>query len=428
MSERMNPRILIVEDEDALTLLLRYNLEAAGYDVEAVARGDEADVRLKEGAPDLVILDWMLPGLSGIELCRRLRSRPESRQLPIIMLTARGEESERVRGLSTGADDYIVKPFSVPELLARVAALLRRSAPERIADVLGFGDIAIDREKKRVTRAGRAIDLGPTEYRLLEFLMQRPGRVFSREQLLDGVWGSDIYIDERTVDVHVGRLRKALNRGHETRQAGVGEARLLRPERRRPPIAAQVGRLIGDTRMIRAIGQAGRRLTAAEEEVRAAGIADRPPAGRLRELEQRAPLTDRNDVVEDLRLGLHIVVVGVRQRGIAAYRVARDPQHVRMHPRLARAWRTGGGRFGAARQAEPVHLADHCVAGDAAQFGRDLARRKAVGPQLLQQFDAFVSPAHASKSSADAAATCPAESALGSGQRSVGPTRLPTHD
>jgi two-component system phosphate regulon response regulator PhoB len=211
----MNPRILIVEDEEALTLLLRYNLEAAGYDIESVARGDEADLRLREAIPDLVILDWMLPGVSGIELCRRLRSRPETRQLPIVMLTARGEESERVRGLSTGADDYVVKPFSVPELLARVAALLRRASPERVADVHGFGDLAIDREKKRVTRGGRPIDLGPTEYRLLEFLMERPGRVFSREQLLDGVWGSDIYIDERTVDVHVGRLRKALNRDDE---------------------------------------------------------------------------------------------------------------------------------------------------------------------------------------------------------------------
>jgi two-component system, OmpR family, phosphate regulon response regulator PhoB len=211
----MNPSILIVEDEEALTLLLRYNLEAAGYDVESVARGDDADLRLREAVPDLVILDWMLPGVSGIELCRRLRSRPETRQLPIVMLTARGEESERVRGLSTGADDYVVKPFSVPELLARVGALLRRASPERVADVLVFGDIAIDREKKRVTRGGRPIDLGPTEYRLLEFLMERPGRVFSREQLLDGVWGSDIYIDERTVDVHVGRLRKALNRGDE---------------------------------------------------------------------------------------------------------------------------------------------------------------------------------------------------------------------
>ena len=212
----MNFSILIVEDEEALTLLLRYNLETQGYEVETIARGDEADTRLKEGTPDLVILDWMLPGLSGIELCRRLRARPETRQLPIIMLTARGEESERVRGLSTGADDYIVKPFSVPELLARVNALLRRASPERVADVLSFGDIAIDREKKRVSRAGQAIDLGPTDYRLLEFLMERPGRVFSREQLLDGVWGSDIYIDERTVDVHVGRLRKALNRGHSS--------------------------------------------------------------------------------------------------------------------------------------------------------------------------------------------------------------------
>jgi two-component system phosphate regulon response regulator PhoB len=212
----MNPRILIVEDEEDLTLLLRYNLEAAGYEVETVARGDEADVRFKESTPDLVILDWMLPGLSGIEICRRLRARPDTKALPIIMLTARGEESERVRGLSTGADDYIVKPFSLPELMARVSALLRRAAPERVADVLSFGDVELDREKKRVTRAGRPVELGPTEYRLLEFLMERPGRVFSRQQMLDGVWGSDIYIDERTVDVHVGRLRKALNRGHDT--------------------------------------------------------------------------------------------------------------------------------------------------------------------------------------------------------------------
>jgi two-component system, OmpR family, phosphate regulon response regulator PhoB len=212
----MRPNILIVEDEEALVLLLRYNLEAEGYGVETVARGDEADLLLKERSPDLVILDWMLPGLSGIELCRRLRARPDTKRLPIIMLTARGEESERVRGLATGADDYIVKPFSVPELSARVRALLRRAAPERLADVLSFGELEVDREKKRVSRAGRAIDLGPTEYRLLEFLMERPGRVFSREQLLNGVWGSQIYIDERTVDVHVGRLRKALNRGYDT--------------------------------------------------------------------------------------------------------------------------------------------------------------------------------------------------------------------
>jgi two-component system phosphate regulon response regulator PhoB len=208
-------RILIVEDEEPLSLLLRYNLEAEGYGIETVARGDDAETWLKENTPDLVVLDWMLPGLPGIELCRRLRARAETKSLPIIMLTARGEESERVRGLATGADDYIVKPFSVPELLARVRALLRRATPERMADVLTLGEIVLDRVRQRVLRAGRDVELGPTEYRLLEFLMQRPGRVFSREQLLDGVWGRDIYIDERTVDVHVGRLRKALNRGAE---------------------------------------------------------------------------------------------------------------------------------------------------------------------------------------------------------------------
>jgi two-component system phosphate regulon response regulator PhoB len=211
----MSARILIVEDEEALTMLLRYNLEAEGYDVDSVARGDEAETRLKETAPDLIVLDWMLPGISGIELCRRLRARAETRALPIIMLTARGDESEKVRGLATGADDYVVKPFSVPELLERVKALLRRANPVRVANILSIGDIELDREKKRVTRSGRPVDLGPTEFKLLEFLMERPGRVFTREQLLDGVWGSDIYIDERTVDVHVGRLRKAINRGNE---------------------------------------------------------------------------------------------------------------------------------------------------------------------------------------------------------------------
>src|SRR6187402_2461330 len=195
----MGARIMVVEDEEALTELLRYNLEGDGYDVETVMRGDDADTRLKEHIPDLIVLDWMLPGLSGIELCRRLRTRSDTKQLPIIMLTARGEESERVRGLATGADDYIVKPFSVPELLARVKGLLRRAAPERLATVLAFGDI----------------ELGPTEYRLLEFFLEHPGRVFSREQLLDSVWGRDIYIDERTVDVHIGRLRKLLNPGRE---------------------------------------------------------------------------------------------------------------------------------------------------------------------------------------------------------------------
>lgn len=208
----MSARILIVEDEEPLTLLLRYNLESEGFAVESAARGDEAETRLKESIPDLILLDWMLPGISGIELCRRLRARPETEQLPIIMLTARGEEGERVRGLSTGADDYVVKPFSVPELIARVKAILRRAKPEMVATLLRAGDIELDRETHRVRRSGREIHLGPTEFRLLEFLMQSPGRVFSREQLLDGVWGHDVYIDERTVDVHVGRLRKALNK------------------------------------------------------------------------------------------------------------------------------------------------------------------------------------------------------------------------
>jgi two-component system phosphate regulon response regulator PhoB len=158
----------------------------------------------------------MLPGLSGIELVRRLRARPETKQLPIIMLTARGEEPERIRGLATGADDYIVKPFSVPELLARVQALLRRAKPQTVSSVLRIGDVELDRERKRVLRAGREISLGPTEFRLLEFLLASPGRVYSREQLLNGVWGRDIYIDERTVDVHVGRLRKSLNRGRDS--------------------------------------------------------------------------------------------------------------------------------------------------------------------------------------------------------------------
>jgi len=207
----MATRVLIVEDEESLALLLRYNLEAEDYDVDCVARGDEADMRLREHLPDLVILDWMLPGLSGIELCRRIRARRETERLPVIMLTARGEEGDRVRGLATGADDYIVKPFSVPELLARVRALLRRAKPAHIASVLAAGDLEVDRETHRVRRAGQELHLGPTEFKLLEFLMQRPGRVFSREQLLDSVWGRDVYIDARTVDVHVGRLRRALN-------------------------------------------------------------------------------------------------------------------------------------------------------------------------------------------------------------------------
>jgi two-component system phosphate regulon response regulator PhoB len=211
----MSARILIVEDEEPLTLLLRYNLEASGYAVDSAASGDEAELKLRENTPDLIVLDWMLPGVSGIELCRRLRAQPGTAQLPIIMLTARGEETERLRGLATGADDYIVKPFSVPELLARIGALLRRSKPERVAAILRAGDIELDRERRRIFRNEREIELGPTEFRLLEYLMQSSGRVFSRAQLLDAVWGNDVYIDERTVDVHVGRLRKALSRGHD---------------------------------------------------------------------------------------------------------------------------------------------------------------------------------------------------------------------
>ena len=209
----MSVRILIVEDEESLTLLLRYNLEKEGFLVEAVARGDEAEIRLKERTPDLVLLDWMLPGVSGLELCRRLRARPETQNLPIIMLTARGEEFDRVRGLATGADDYVVKPFSVPELMARVRAALRRANPHTIGPALRAGDLELDRETRRVHRSGEEVHLGPTEFRLLEYLMQTPGRVFSREQLLTNVWGEDAYVDERTVDVFVGRLRKALNQG-----------------------------------------------------------------------------------------------------------------------------------------------------------------------------------------------------------------------
>ena len=204
------PRILVAEDEEPLALLIRYNLEAEGFGADVAGRGDEAEIMLRETVPDLLILDWMLPGLSGIELCRRLRLRRETERLPIIMLTARGEEADRVRGLATGADDYIVKPFSVPELMARVRSLLRRAKPGGTADVLAFGDLTLDRLQHRIRRAGRELKLGPTEFRLLEVLMAQPGRVFSREQLLDRVWGRDVYIDERTVDVHVGRLRKAL--------------------------------------------------------------------------------------------------------------------------------------------------------------------------------------------------------------------------
>ncbi len=206
-------KILVAEDEEALGILLRYNLEAEGYSVEIVERGDEAELRLNENPPDLLVLDWMIPGVSGIELCRRIRQAKDISTLPVLMLTARGEEGDRVRGLSTGADDYMVKPFSMAEFIARVRALLRRSKPEILANVLSVSDIVLDRETHRVFRSETEIALGPTEFRLLQFLLQNPGRVFSRGQLLDNVWGDTVYIDERTVDVHIGRLRKAINAG-----------------------------------------------------------------------------------------------------------------------------------------------------------------------------------------------------------------------
>ena len=209
------PRILVVEDEIDVALLITYNLEAEGYLAESVARGEEAELRLAESAPDLLILDWMLPGVSGIEICRRLRAREATRTLPVIMVTARQEEAERVRGLAVGADDYVVKPFSVIELMARVRALLRRSRPERVAERLYAGDLDLDRLTRRVRRGDRDIRLGPTDFRLLEYLLEKPGRVFSRAQLLDLVWRRSAEVDERTVDVHIGRLRKRLSKGRE---------------------------------------------------------------------------------------------------------------------------------------------------------------------------------------------------------------------
>ena len=208
----MIPFILVVEDEDALSTLLQYNLDKEGYEVVVAADGEEALTLASERLPDLIVLDWMLPKVSGIEVCRRLRQRTESRNVPIIMLTARGEESDRIRGLDTGAVDYVVKPFAMSELSARIRAVLRRIRPGLAEDRIAIGDLVMDRVAHRVKRQGQEIHLGPTEFRLLDYLMQHPGRVFSREQLLDAVWGSDVYVEARTVDVHIGRLRKALNR------------------------------------------------------------------------------------------------------------------------------------------------------------------------------------------------------------------------
>ncbi|AVM74146.1 Phosphate regulon transcriptional regulatory protein PhoB [Magnetospirillum gryphiswaldense MSR-1] len=207
----MKPLILIVEDEAALATMLRYNLEKEGYRVCEAGDGEEALTLVSERKPDLMVLDWMLPSLSGIEVCRQLRRKPATRELPIIMLTARGEEGDKIRGLNTGADDYMTKPFSLPELMARIRAMLRRVQPVPQKGMLEYGDIAMDLAAHRVTRGDRPVHLGPTEFRLLQFFMQHPGNVFSREELLNAVWGPDIYVEPRTVDVHIRRLRKALN-------------------------------------------------------------------------------------------------------------------------------------------------------------------------------------------------------------------------
>ncbi|ANT59068.1 DNA-binding response regulator [Salipiger sp. CCB-MM3] len=204
------PTVLVVEDEAAQREVLRYNLEAEGFRVAAAGNGEEALVLLDEENPDVVVLDWMLPNLSGIEVCRQIKTRTETRSLPVIMLSARSEEVDRIRGLDTGADDYVVKPYSLRELMARVKAQLRRARPSAAGLRLEFEDIVLDAETHRVMRGGQELKLGPTEFRLLSTFMEKPGRVWSREQLLDRVWGRDIYVDTRTVDVHIGRLRKAL--------------------------------------------------------------------------------------------------------------------------------------------------------------------------------------------------------------------------
>ena len=204
------PSVLLVEDEPAQREVLRYNLEADGFSVTAAENGEEALLLVDEAAPDLIVLDWMLPNVSGIEVCRQLKTRPDTRSVPIIMLSARSEEVDRVRGLETGADDYVIKPYSVIELMARIRAQLRRTRPSVVGQRLEYEDIILDAETHRVTRDAKELKLGPTEFRLLSTFMEKPGRVWSREQLLDRVWGRDIYVDTRTVDVHIGRLRKAL--------------------------------------------------------------------------------------------------------------------------------------------------------------------------------------------------------------------------
>ncbi|GGX71686.1 DNA-binding response regulator [Litorimonas cladophorae] len=228
----MTPYVLIVEDETAISTLLEYNLQREGFETALAEDGDMALLMAEERVPDLILLDWMLPKLSGVEVCRRLRRRESTSEVPIIMLSARGEEDDRVTGLDIGADDYIIKPFSIPELFARIRALLRRMQSNVLSDAIVVGDLQIDTKAHRVSRAGNDIHLGPTEFRLLEHFMRRPGQVFSREQLLDAVWGHDVYVEVRTVDVHIGRLRKALKVGDRkdpirtVRSAGYA----LRPE------------------------------------------------------------------------------------------------------------------------------------------------------------------------------------------------------
>jgi len=207
----MKPLVLIVEDEAPLVTMLRYNLEREGFVVDEAADGEEALLRIAERRPDAVLLDWMLPLVSGLEVCRQLRRAPGTRALPVIMLTAKGDEGDRIRGLDSGADDYVVKPFSPSELVARLRAVIRRAQPDPADNVLRYADVAMDLAAHRVSRAGKAVHLGPTEFRLLRHFLQNPGRVFSREQLLDRVWGHDAELEIRTVDVHIRRLRKALN-------------------------------------------------------------------------------------------------------------------------------------------------------------------------------------------------------------------------
>ncbi len=204
------PTVLLVEDEPAQREVLAYNLSAEGFEVITAANGEEAMMVVDEAAPDLILLDWMMPHVSGLEVCRRLKLRPETRSIPVIMLSARSEEVDKVRGLETGADDYVIKPYSLVELMARLRAHLRRVRPATAGLMLEYGDIRLDSETHRVMRADQVLKLGPTEFRLLSTFLEKPGRVFSREQLLDRVWGRDIYVDTRTVDVHIGRLRKAL--------------------------------------------------------------------------------------------------------------------------------------------------------------------------------------------------------------------------